>query len=69
MHDNEKPSRAANPGRMDNSMKCRIEKLGRKWIVVLEDGSRVYTGNTRVGCFRYCTENNLKITEYQHGGK
>lgn len=50
-------------------MNCKVLKNGKKWSVVHENGEVVFTGKTRVSCFRYAAENNLKITAHQHGGQ
>ena len=47
---------------------CTIAKNGRKWNIV-QDGTVVYTGKSRVECFRWAYTNGIKITAYQHGGK
>lgn len=48
---------------------CKVVKDGKKWVVILEDGSVAFTGKTRVSCFRFAQENGLKITQIQHGGE
>ena len=51
-------------------MTVRIIKFGKKWAVVDPvDGAVMFTGRTRVSCFRFAYENGLDIEWYQHGGE
>ncbi|MBQ6413007.1 MAG: hypothetical protein IJI19_05980 [Ruminococcus sp.] len=45
-----------------------IIKNGRGWTLYSKDGEALFTGKTRVSCFRYANENGIKVGCFQHGG-
>lgn len=50
-------------------MKETVVKDGNRWTLYNKDGKAVFTGKTRVSCFRYAHENGIEVKSYQHGGK
>ena len=46
-----------------------IVKNGSKWSIITDNGDFLFTGKTRVSCFKYAHANGWNIKEYQHGGK
>ena len=48
---------------------CIVKKNGKRWTLYDGNGGELFTGKTRVSCFRYAFEHGLEIRAYQHGGK
>ncbi len=44
-------------------MKCRIVATNTKWLVILEDGEEVFSGETRQDCLNYIFVNGLVLEE------
>ena len=44
-------------------MKCRIVATSTKWLVVLEDGEEIFSGQTRQDCLNYIFVNGLTLEE------
>lgn len=43
-----------------------VRKVGSKWVLIAE-GEVIFKANTRVKCFKYAHEHEIRITGYEHG--
>lgn len=51
-------------------LKVTVMKNGKHWsIYEAENGELLFTGKTRVECFREIMKQNMKLVEYQHGAQ
>lgn len=46
-----------------------VNKVGKKWVLIdAETEDNIFIGLTRVSCFRYAYQNQIKIVGYSQGG-